>query len=106
MLERDIKRQIKNYSKKVSGLYLFHYSAYMGEAGIPDYIGVYNGYFIGIEVKRPGNDLTMKQEQKIKTLREHRARVCVAYSIYDFKKFIKDIQEELNDNKKTNSKER
>lgn len=91
-LEKDIKKSIKEYSKKIPGLYLFHYSAYLGEAGIPDYIGVYHGLFVGVEVKKPGNKPTEKQLQKHRQLEMHGAFITIAYCLQDFINFIKKLE--------------
>lgn len=53
----------------------------MSKAGWPDIIGVYKGYFIGVEVKRPGQKATMLQEFKLNELQSAGAYVCVATSV-------------------------
>ncbi|MCU7521923.1 MAG: VRR-NUC domain-containing protein [Ignavibacteria bacterium] len=52
-------------------------------AGIPDIIGCYEGRFIGIEVKCPGNGPTMIQDHTMKLLKKVGARVGVAYNVQE-----------------------
>ena len=50
-------------------------------AGIPDIIGCYQGMFIGIEAKMPGNYPSQIQQYCINLLKKAGARVGVAYSV-------------------------
>lgn len=88
MLEKNLKAKIKAYLKTIPGVYVFSYSAYLGETGIPDLIGVCRGKFIGIEVKLPTGILTDNQKVKIQILKDHGAYVTVARSVQDVKDFI------------------
>lgn len=91
--EQKIKSQIRTYLRSVPSCYTFHYSAYLGEPGIPDYIGVYRGLFIGIEVKCPGKPLTENQELKIQILKNCGGHVIMATCVQDVKDFINNLKE-------------
>lgn len=94
--EAELKSKIRKYLNTVEGLHAFHYSAYLGEAGIPDYIGVYKGLFIGIEVKTPKGKVTEKQEYKHKILKDCGGKVIVARSVEDVKDFIHELNCDLH----------
>ena len=65
MKEKQLENQIKKYLFD-NKIYHFkvHGSNFM-EPGIPDIIACVNGYFLGIEVKRPGAKNTQTEQQKI-----------------------------------------
>lgn len=50
-------------------------------AGVPDIIGCYQGRFIAIEAKMPGNGPSQIQSKVISLLKAAGARVGVAYSV-------------------------
>jgi hypothetical protein len=52
-------------------------------AGIPDIIGIWNGTFIGIEVKSGNNKLTQKQQQWIDRINREGGLAFVARSVDD-----------------------
>ena len=68
----------------------------MSKAGWPDIIGVYRGYFIGIEVKRPGQVATPLQEFKIDELKKAGAYVCVATSVNEPRSLLESIDIQLS----------
>lgn len=65
MREKSVENDIKAYLFS-KGIYHFkvHGSQFM-ERGIPDIIACVNGYFVGIEVKRPGAKNEQSEYQKI-----------------------------------------
>ena len=65
MREKSVENDIKNYLFK-KGIYHFkvHGSKFM-EPGIADIIACFNGHFLAIEVKRPGNKKGQTEVQKI-----------------------------------------
>lgn len=88
--EAKIKQKIKAYLNKLPKSYWFHYSAYMGESGIPDRLGVLNGMFVGVEVKAPGKKPTAIQEAKHKDLRRAGAIIIVAHSVEELEEELKE----------------
>lgn len=99
MLERDIKRAINRYLDKFDCFH-FHYSSYMGYAGIPDIIVVskYNPT-VFIEVKLPGCKPTPIQMAVHKKLWLHGAVVIVVHSLEETKNAL--IEHQVILNKKT-----
>lgn len=65
MKEKQLENNIKRYLFE-KNIYHFkvHGSSFM-EPGIPDIIACVNGFFVGIEVKRPGAKNTQTEQQKI-----------------------------------------
>jgi len=87
--ERDIKRQINAYLKKIPGLKHVAYSPYPhGEAGTPDILGCINGHMFLLEVKSESNVPTKLQEQRIEEWTRAGAIVSVVHSIKDVKKLF------------------
>jgi hypothetical protein len=55
MLEKDVVKSIrKALDKHYPGFYFKTHGGPFQRAGLPDIMGVHQGRFIGIEVKRPG----------------------------------------------------
>ena len=50
-------------------------------SGIPDIVGCYKGWFIGIEVKVPGGRPTKLQELRIKTIKDCGGRCGIATDV-------------------------
>jgi hypothetical protein len=65
----------------------------MGQAGLPDIIGVHKptGRLIAIEVKRPGKKPTDLQAVTIQKLKDYNALAFVATSIEDVKNELKAL---------------
>ena len=65
MKEKSVENKIKEYLFQ-QGWYYFkvHGSKFM-PSGIPDIVACINGYFLGIEVKRPGAKNEQSEAQKI-----------------------------------------
>lgn len=53
------------------------------KAGVPDILGCYNGIFIAIEVKCPGNEPTTLQSKTMQEIKESGGHVGVAYNVQD-----------------------
>lgn len=69
MNEQAVVDSIKRYLKSVKGLFFWkEHGGIYGTAGIPDLIVCYKGRFIAFEVKRPGRNTTLLQEQTIRMI--------------------------------------
>lgn len=68
--EGNVKHKIKEYLKTIPGLWFYMpMQNGMGEQGIPDFIGCYEGRFFAIEAKAPGKLKTLTPNQlRIQTL--------------------------------------
>lgn len=82
--EAKVKKKIKDFLKTLPYCFFFSPigSAY-GEAGIPDIIVSLNGKFIGIEVKRPGNErgTTKLQDYALENIRASGGVAFVASNV-------------------------
>jgi hypothetical protein len=76
--------------------------------GLPDIIAIYNGYFIGVEVKTPTGRPTLLQENMKESIEKAGGYHIYATSVDDVYKLIRSIDREHADNterlSKTNSK--
>lgn len=79
--EKKVENSIKRYLDQLGAYYVkIHGSAYM-PAGTPDIIACVDGYFIGIEVKKPkGGKVTEIQKFQIKKIQNARGVAFVATS--------------------------
>ncbi len=55
----------------------------LAAAGTPDVLAIKDGWALFVEVKRPGNKPTARQEAMMETLRSYGARCLVATSVED-----------------------
>ena len=95
-IQAAIIEYLKGNPKKgiagIGGWWLnFHGGSVYMPRGIPDIIGCYNGLFVAIEVKRPGEKPRKIQEYTMQLLRKAGAKTCVAYSVEDVKKLIERL---------------
>jgi penicillin-binding protein-related factor A (putative recombinase) len=103
LLEKDIEKSILQYLEFIPGCYAWknHTGGYFDIKaktfkkqrnkyainGVSDIIGVYNGRFLAIEVKRPSNKTrTPEQDQFINTVIKNGGIAFYAMSIEDVKK--------------------
>lgn len=96
IMEADIQSEIIKYLKKLPGLWLFKVcgGSTMQKAGIPDIVGVYQGQFFAIEVKRPGKKPTTLQKHVMETLARCGALVGIAVCVGDAQKILGIVSEE------------
>lgn len=66
-LERDYVKGIRRMLEtKYPGFYFKSHGGPYQIAGLPDLVGCHKGIFIGIEVKQPGKEDTLKPVQKLR----------------------------------------
>jgi len=58
-LRTNIIKKLNTYS----GFWFVTHADHLGEAGLPDIVGCYNGRFVGLEVKLPGKEHTLTERQ-------------------------------------------
>ena len=82
--EADITRQIRQYLD-IKGI--FHWKQWQGPMsqpkGVSDIIGIYNGRFLAIEIKKPGGALTPMQAAFIMKVNAHGGIGFMATSVND-----------------------
>ena len=83
MTEKEITKSIRQLLKNLS---VFHWKQ-LGTLGMPkgiaDIIGIWEGRFLAIEVKRPGGKLSIEQELFLRRVNEKGGIGFVAYGIDD-----------------------
>lgn len=93
--ESDILKQIKDLLK-LNGIWFFRHQSSMGSyPGVSDLLGIYQGRFLAIELKRPGlsgKPLPDSQQRFIDEVNRNDGKGFVAYS-------VEDVIRELNFNK-------
>ena len=79
---KDSYKIINAWKKMGAHAWKVHGSEYQ-PAGIPDVCGVFMGYSVWCETKRPGNKPSMVQWKQNRDLRRAGALVVVAYTLAD-----------------------
>jgi Holliday junction resolvase len=83
MKEKDLTNQIRSFLK-VCGV--FHYKQHQGlgsTPGVPDIIGIYDGKFLGIEIKGERGKVSVKQQDFIDCINQHGGIAFIARSVDD-----------------------
>ena len=81
--ETDISKQIRSLLFQVGGLPIKIAGGAYQRPGISDFLVCLDGRFVAIEVKRPGLQMTEKQEQFQHEVRAAGGIAFVAYSVDD-----------------------
>ena len=79
--ETRLVKKIMTWLEAGGGRWMKVHGSIFQKAGVPDIIGCYQGYFVAIEVKMPGNRPTSLQSRTIQLLETAGARAGVAYSV-------------------------
>jgi len=81
--ESDIKTEVLSFLKKnyPSGAFWVIHKTLYGAGGISDIIGIMEGRFIAIEVKRPGKQPTERQKEFLSSVRKKGGVSCVVDSV-------------------------
>ncbi len=96
MLEKDIVIAIKRYLHSLGDAafsWKEHGGPY-GTSGVPDIICCYNGRFIGMECKLPGERLTELQKRAIERINKAGGIARRVESVEDAKEIIRQADEE------------
>lgn len=92
MLESTLQRKIQKYLKTKlpeAVIWKNHGNQY-SVVGLPDIMCMYKGKFICIEAKIKGNKATKLQEVTLQKFKNANAITCIAYSIEDVEKVLKN----------------
>lgn len=65
------KAEIDKYLKKLNCWFFSPLMGGFGDAGVPDRVGVYDGHFFAVEVKRPNKKPTPLQERRMNAIEIH-----------------------------------
>jgi Holliday junction resolvase len=94
--EGKIQNEIIKYLKE-NKIWHIRYNASV-TYGLPDLIVIYNGYFIGVEVKTPKGRATELQKQMKQSIEDAGGYHIFATSVDDIFKLIRRIEKEHADN--------
>jgi Holliday junction resolvase-like predicted endonuclease len=100
--EGKIQSEIIKYLKE-NKIWYIRYNANI-TYGIPDLIVIYNGYFVGIEVKTPKGRATELQERMKDSIEKAGGYHIFATSVDDVYNLIRRIEKEHADNTERLSK--
>lgn len=88
--EKNVENQIKRYLDSLGSYYLKVHGSMYQPAGTPDILACINGYFVGIEVKRPsGGRVSALQRSKLKQIESSGGISIVARSVEDVSTVLK-----------------
>ena len=89
MKEKAIQNKIVQYLKQQPNTWFFKTHGGMYQvAGIPDILLCYNGHFVALEIKRPGEKPTNLQEKVLRDIKEVGGIAAVVYGLSDAKELL------------------
>ena len=68
--EAKVKKAVTDQLKALKAYYFSPVTGGYGRSGVPDIVGVYKGYFFGIECKAGTNKPTALQEKNLRDIQE------------------------------------
>jgi hypothetical protein len=88
-LRKTIVRSLRTYS----GWWIVTHGGQFQQGGLPDIIGCYGGWFIGLEVKMPGKEhtLTERQAHALKKIKEAGGKAKMVTSVSEAMDFVYGI---------------
>jgi len=88
--ESRLRTRIVKALNDYSGFWYVNHQTQYGQTGIPDITGIYQGYYFGLEVKRPGYEytLTERQSRVLKKIRLAGGKAAVVTSVDDAMSFV------------------
>lgn len=98
--EGKIQAEILRYLKS-KRIWHFRANAGVGPSGLPDIIAIYNGYFVGLEVKTPTGRPTELQILMQNSIREAGGYSEIVRSVDEVEEILKEIQRRTNENNPT-----
>lgn len=95
MKEKAIQNKIVQYLKQQPNTWFFKTHGGMYQvAGIPDILLCYNGHFVALEIKRPGEKATKLQEKVLRDIKEAGGIFAVVYGLPDVKELLDTLTKE------------
>jgi hypothetical protein len=91
--EGKVKAAVKKELKARDIWYYMPVQNGMGVVGIPDFICCWNGWFLGIETKAPGNrlKLTPNQVNRLNEIEQHKGLAVVVDDIEQLRSLLDNI---------------
>lgn len=83
MSEAQIKKQILKVLKEQGGFWRKIHGGPFQESGLPDIIGCYQGKFIGLEIKKPGEEATPLQLHVLDEIKKNKGLAAIVESVQD-----------------------
>ena len=111
-LEKEIQKSILEFLEWQKNIYFFRAGAgavktirkngsmgffKTGKKGLPDIVLVLNGYFIGLEVKRPSGVQSEAQKEAQKDIESAGGKYFLVRSIDDVEKVLKEYKNKKNE---------
>lgn len=97
MLESALTKKIRKKLRAEYGQDLWHFKSHGAAhqiAGLPDLMGCYRGYFIAMEVKKPGaGDATQLQAFTLQQIRTAGGYATVIHSFEEARDFLSTVPE-------------
>jgi Holliday junction resolvase len=81
--EKEITYSIRSLLKQFGIFHFKHFGGLYAAKGVPDILGVYQGRFLGIEVKTDNGKVSQEQERFIQNINDAGGIAFVARSIDD-----------------------
>ena len=88
MSEKRIENQIKKYLDSIDAWHIKTHGNMFSKAGTPDILACIKGYFVAIEVKRPGGVVSKLQEINIDLINQTGGIAFVAYSVTEVERYL------------------
>ena len=96
-MESEIQDEIETWLRIQSHRCWWHRSRMdkptTARVGVPDFLICFEGWFIGIEVKRPGKKPTIEQRGELAWIRKAGGIECVATSLHEVQCLIQLLEE-------------
>jgi len=92
MNEATLRKTIVRSLRQYSGFWYVTHGGQFQQGGLPDIIGCYGGWFIGLEVKLPGKEhtLTPRQSHALKAIRDAGGKAKMVTSVSEAMDFVFD----------------
>lgn len=94
--ESDIRTKIVKEIKRRGGRPIKYHGSCYSEAGVPDLLVCYKGFFVFIETKKPGEQPTAKQVAVMQELAKSRGTGGIAESVADAMSILDRIDERVS----------
>lgn len=93
MNEAALRKRIVASLREYSGFWFITHGGQFQQGGLPDIIGCYGGWFVGLEVKLPGKEhtLTERQTHALKKIRQAGGKAKMVTSISEAMDFVYGI---------------
>jgi hypothetical protein len=92
--EGKVKEAVKKELRARGIWYYMPVQNGMGVVGIPDIVGCWNGWFVGIETKGPGKKgtVTANQKHQLALIQQHGGLALVIDDVQELRTILDDIE--------------